>query len=1610
MLIAAHNLTAMNAQRQYGIIGNKRTKTAEKLSTGYDINRAADNAAGLAISEKMRRLIRGLDQGTQNAEDGVSWTQIGDGALNEVHDILHRMTELSIQSLNETNSETDREYLQSEFEHLQTELDRISKTTKFNEINIFEEHKPTYYQCEGDVQWPYDQIHTVMDGRNDLTIKYRRDDKNPTETLTITVPAGDYTTQELVDQIDTALQDAGGLAEGIMFEMTGNGYCNVNYEGGEVIDAVSGSLSYLLYDMNEGGQFGALIGTTSFVEGRPLRITSENNTLAFTIQDLAGNEVEKQVQLPSGWYYKDELIDILNEQLKDTTITATEYGLGIKLGSDDAIVTKFKGNMFKIDDGGANNSSVFYDNVSYGSVELESGYFQGGYVLPNSTKDEEYNVFRIDGTNNQLTIQANDMTAPVTVTIPDGQYSITQMASTLNSLFASTPGLGKLSVSHSLSLGYYGLKITSQIEGLNSKIDIDSTSSAYNELFVNRDYTYYRTDGAYKPSMVIEATSDRVAAFVASKDLSGVSGTSPLTIVVGNNDTFTLKVDSNSYDITLTAGDYSSSQAVVDEINTQIQNAGVTDVEAVVYGDIIKIQGKDVATVKRIDAMAKGSNGGFDAVLQGYNVTYTTQNVSGKGSVTLNGEFDGVVDQTDNPLKITVNGKEYEVELPVGNNVSQAEIINAIQQKIPGYTETTLNSFSPVYDTGETTYRSSDGTAPGKTTPKSWSASDVGETELKEGTTAVEEDRPAAITFPKELPSTIKVTDSTNTIALTINGATKNVVLASKTYNSQNEFVNALQKAIDDTFGDGYGGAKVSLEGGKLRFAARTDAHNFGENTSIACGTTGSTLLAELNKTKEPAKLTTSLSLSDNITIDSSNNTFSFTLKENGVSSVKTITLANGTYNKNTIAKEIDNKLKAEGIGVTASVDGSGKLVLETKAVGAENSITYSTATGGTSAEVIFGELVVKTAAEKFIPINPQSTIVLDDSTNRDLTVTVNGVQHTVQLDKGTYNLDTLITEINDKLAGKGLEACKSSNGKLLGFRTTEKGGQQYFSVTYDENSVMKAIYGESTKVYPAVTASFTGNKLTLSSPGADLSVSSENGGGLQIPLENKEPLTNFYYTGYKSDVHGAIVGGKLPSTTINIDQYSDELSFVFKDEGVEKNINLDIPDGNYTYEQMKNMLQSMLDDPTAAGPGKLTVSVDVNGIKIETVGVGINNQLLSPSGDFYNKVLTYAKEYSVDQSNNIKDIDGRQVVKKAYVIGRQGVQGGVKIRAGITDELSLDLTINGTEYTFNMTLDPGEYTGSEIKEHIQEKLNEQLVAQGFEEGFIEVGLGDIKTGIIGANDENALNFRLSSTVPVDEEGQYIIDGIGGNAAFEVFYSTDGELEPSHIVGTKDVTGGVRIKENETNLKFQVDGVSYEIELEPKYYGKEEIMNAINEKLEEKGAPIMAEISDNKLQISHVSLGRHSIEVSGDAKNAVFFREKGTKGKDKGVRIQLSSEVEDYLEIPRSEYSTSLIGINTICISKVDNATKALDRISKAVDMVSRLRSTLGSVQNRLEHAIASNENKSENTQASESRIRDADMAERMMELSKYQILQQAGEAMLSQANNSNQGILSLLR
>lgn len=139
MISIVNNLTAMNTQRQLGLVTNKKAKTSERLSSGYKINRAADDAAGLTISEKMRAQIRGLNQGSDNIQDGISLIQIADGALAEVNDMLHRMTELSVKSANGTNTDADREAIQQEMNALISEIDRVGKSAEFNTMPILDD-------------------------------------------------------------------------------------------------------------------------------------------------------------------------------------------------------------------------------------------------------------------------------------------------------------------------------------------------------------------------------------------------------------------------------------------------------------------------------------------------------------------------------------------------------------------------------------------------------------------------------------------------------------------------------------------------------------------------------------------------------------------------------------------------------------------------------------------------------------------------------------------------------------------------------------------------------------------------------------------------------------------------------------------------------------------------------------------------------------------------------------------------------------------------------------------------------------------------------------------------------------------------------------------------------------------------------------------------------------------------------------------------------------------------------------------------------------------------------------------------------------------------------
>ena len=179
-MVVQHNLTAMNSNRMLGVTTRAQAKSTEKLSSGYKINRAADDAAGLSISEKMRKQIRGLTQASSNAQDGISAVQTAEGALNEVQDMLQRMNELAVKAANGTNSEDDRNYIQDEVNQLIKEIDRVSTTTKFNET----------YLLKGD-----DTVKFTAPGTNLKAVAGTAGANDKQQTYNLTITANSFKTE-----------------------------------------------------------------------------------------------------------------------------------------------------------------------------------------------------------------------------------------------------------------------------------------------------------------------------------------------------------------------------------------------------------------------------------------------------------------------------------------------------------------------------------------------------------------------------------------------------------------------------------------------------------------------------------------------------------------------------------------------------------------------------------------------------------------------------------------------------------------------------------------------------------------------------------------------------------------------------------------------------------------------------------------------------------------------------------------------------------------------------------------------------------------------------------------------------------------------------------------------------------------------------------------------------------------------------------------------------------------------------------------------------------------------------------------------------------------------
>lgn len=1283
-MLIQHNMMAWNAERQFNTVTKAKNKKSEKLSSGYRINRAADDAAGLAISEKMRRQIRGLKVGTENAQMGISWVQIGEGALNEAHDILHRMNELSIKAQNGTNTRTDRAYMEAEFEQLQGELDRISTTTTFNELNIFEEHEPVYDQISGNIRWDYEEPHEILAGKNQLTIAYRDRAESKAQTMTITVPPGKYTTHELIDEID----DAFGIDSPIHMEFTDKGICKLNLEDGEVMDSVTGGLTYLLWDNYDGGGYGTLIGTTEFEkETDTIRVVRGQNDTMY----LEWESFDPNVSAKSGTLNllqagetdirltKKQIMDridaaIANDpNLKDTGLKTSHHGYAIQLSSDEGIVTGFKGNMFKIENEDPIYTSAFYDNIQHGYVWQDPASVVGGAVLTTDVRDEEHNRYYIDSSNNTLVLSPNTFTnsvkTPITINITPkgpndadptkGGYTAQEMVVELNRIFEGTTGLkgevkaylvnnkeknkvreeypdkkdptGGASITRDDvgddNLIFQGIEIRTLKEGPDAIVNIDrAASTAYDTLFTVKNYNKYGTAAqGWDATVGNETKADYNAYARGEGEVGKIRFTSAnnqfeLTIKSTSNrnttssydyvQTFTIDVGRGSKNlsqiISAINSNFKTHEVVVgkDEHGNDIKVGLDTRIEAVADGNHIKIVDKEDLTLDNaehtypnwnteIDLGFAGTNAGYRLLFQRRedyteNLTYT---FTGSKQLTIpSGGMTG-------PITFYVNGVPHTIG---------GDGMTAAQAKDKFYQETPI-MFSTVSSTSQTRPQNFTVKGDGTTTYTYWAGGSAkGDSKEWQGKGGFEMNTPATLEIgpPNKIPSKVKIDSTNNTISLALNGKPYKFTLAASAgsdydYDNdgmydQGELEDALQAAIDHTAGKGFGGAVVEIKNNQFVITSRLGNNDDGKQTSIkayAQGQADNTFFDSLVRSETAASCTSTLEVQSSVSLDSTNDLFSFSFKDkNGNSQNVAFHLldpgeTSATCNRTQLEKRIRDKLAETGTlyeGKVAASIVNNRLVLTTTDEGAKTHIEYTTGAypnATANAKAIFGDIQAsKTdpAASVTLNKNAKKQVSFDNSTDiKTFRVQIDNQWRDIKIQGGWSNYADLENKLNKGLSGNGsdglenwdVEANVSSLGQITLTKKTP-GGNTSITMSYDSSngSVMKDMFGttqasRASDVELSVGTGKNSNKLTITAIGADgkpdpnavINIDSKDSGGT---LEGKPAVKYWSHTkqsGFHSAKFSTVTSVDLKDYVtdgIKLDRWNNELKFEFCTNG----------------------------------------------------------------------------------------------------------------------------------------------------------------------------------------------------------------------------------------------------------------------------------------------------------------------------------------------------------------------------------------------------------------------------------------------------------------------------
>lgn len=614
--------------------------------------------------------------------------------------------------------------------------------------------------------------------------------------------------------------------------------------------------------------------------------------------------------------------------------------------------------------------------------------------------------------------------------------------------------------------------------------------------------------------------------------------------------------------------------------------------------------------------------------------------------------------------------------------------------------------------------------------------------------------------------------------------------------------------------------------------------------------------------------------------------------------------------------------------------------------------------------------------------------ITINKNQNNFFTFTLgsisNSKNYTIFIEEGTYSISQLMDKINETIASynpplKPQVRASVTNGCFT--LTTQETGENCSHRLYLSTG-RGTIWGDLIGTHP-ITTEPESSDLTPATPA---SVTSEH---------------------------------QFSSITIGAD--NDKFTFTYNNTNYE--ILLD--HGTYDPALLKEHLETKINerfDPTGTDPVVNVTYADPDtskGLVLTAKKAGEKKFQIVENG-FYRTVLKKPVTKTVTGSPSSQS--SKHTYLDPYIIGREDlVNHNVTIVKGLNDTFTLDLNYTpatgsgASAYmeTLTVTFPPKEYTGTEIAAYLQEKLSEQLKSKGLQ-AVVKIG-ADHSVPIAGSNDDTALQISIKERDGNSPAGTYTLDGVRGSAAYFIFYRTTGKPEPSYITGSEDISDGVVFQPGKNELSFQLDGVPYHYTFPVgAKYTAQELLDLLNDDFENgtiNGKPVRvrAELDNGNLKLIYQTYGPHTItNIDGGAKGTVFFHEEERKSLDPYM-LQVGSLGHQGLELTRLRVNTASLGINSVTISRVKYAEKALDRLDRAIDLLSSRRSLYGALQNRIEFLTANNQNTSQNLQASESRIRDANMAKQAVDHVKNKITTQASESVLAQANQLPNRIADLL-